>query len=457
MSRIHKDRIKEINDKRVQDGDYVLYWMQQSQRPFWNHALEFAIDQANEEKLPLLVIFGLMDDYPEANERHYYFMLEGLKETQKELKKRDIKLAVVKGHPAEVALDYSEKASLLVCDRGYLLHQRKWRKKVADEAPCKTYMVESDVVVPVQKVSDKHEYAARTIRPKLHKYLEDFLEDPGEEKIKKSSLDLSIKNELDLSDTGKLVDSLKLDSDVKPVPQHFKGGPVEAQKRFHDFINNHLDKYDENRNQAQTNDISHMSPYLHFGQVSPAWLVTEVRKADSKDDIESYVEELVVRRELSMNFVYYEKNYDKYSCIPDWAEKTLKEHASDKREHVYSLEELEKYDTHDEYWNAAMKEMVTTGFMHNYMRMYWGKKILEWREDPEDAFDTCLYLNNKYFLDGRDANSFANVAWIFGVHDRAWGEFDIFGKVRVMKASGLKKKFKAEEYIEKVDKLAEKA
>jgi deoxyribodipyrimidine photo-lyase len=196
-----------------------------------------------------------------------------------------------------------------------------------------------------------------------------------------------------------------------------------------------------------------MSKYLHFGQISPIWLALTARRAKTKEDnIEAFVEELVVRRELSMNFVLYTPDYDSYSNLPDWAKKTLEEHRDDEREHTYTRKQLESAETHDEYWNAAMKEMVHTGYMHNYMRMYWGKKFLEWSNTPEHAYRTTLYLNNKYFLDGRDPNSFANVAWIFGQHDRGWTEREVYGKVRYMSASGLERKTKPDQYIEKVEK-----
>ena len=198
----------------------------------------------------------------------------------------------------------------------------------------------------------------------------------------------------------------------------------------------------ENRNQPQTDDISHMSPYLHFGQLSPLYLALQIKAAASrlKEAQEAYLEELIVRRELAMNFVNYTPKYDSYACLPQWAQKTLTQHRKDPREYVYTRSRLEEAETHDEYWNAAMREMKITGFMHNYMRMYWGKKILEWSKTPEHAFRTTLAINNKYFLDGRDPNSYAGVAWVFGVHDRAWFERPMFGKIRYMAASGLERK-----------------
>jgi deoxyribodipyrimidine photo-lyase len=212
--------------------------------------------------------------------------------------------------------------------------------------------------------------------------------------------------------------------------------------------------------------------YLHFGQISPIWLVLEARRraaaarAESDEgasdaetaharaeSVDSFIEELVVRRELAHNYVFYEENYDSYHALPPWALQTLTEHAGDERSYLYSDAELAEAATHDEYWNAATREMTYTGYMHNYMRMYWGKKILEWSPDPETAFNRALELNNRYFLDGRDPNSYANVAWIFGLHDRPWQERPIFGKVRIMKASGLKRKCDMPGYLAKVEGL----
>jgi deoxyribodipyrimidine photo-lyase len=175
--------------------------------------------------------------------------------------------------------------------------------------------------------------------------------------------------------------------------------------------------------------------------------------ASSRD---AFLEELLVRRSLAYNYVWYEDNYDSYEGLPDWSKKTLAEHKSDEREHVYSIEQLEAAETHDEYWNAAMREMRTTGYMHNYMRMYWGKKILEWSKDPKEAYERVLAINNAYFLDGRDANSYANVSWIFGLHDRPWTEREVFGKVRYMNANGLKRKFDMNAYLYKVDQLEQR-
>ncbi|MGD1987447.1 MAG: deoxyribodipyrimidine photo-lyase [Desulfobacterales bacterium] len=451
---IQDTRIQYLNDLDLRQGNFVLYWMQQSQRAEYNHALEYAVQQANQVGQGVLVVFGLMDDYPEANLRHYTFMLEGLQDTQTALGKRGIKMIVKKGNPADVALAVGEKASLIVCDRGYLRHQRQWRQKVAKDAGCRVVQVESDVVVPLEVVSNKAEYAARTIRPKIHKHLKDYLVELKPTKIKKSSLQLGVKG-IGLSDINAVLKKMSLDRSVGPVSQFFKGGTAQARQTFSDFLRHRFKTYVENRNQPQTDDVSHMSKYLHFGQISPLFLALKVQGTDKrqKEAREAFIEELIVRRELAMNFVHYTPDYDSYRCLPKWAQKTLSEHKKDKREHTYTRRQLEDAKTHDEYWNAAMREMKFTGFMHNYMRMYWGKKILEWTSTPEQGFKTTLAINNTYFLDGRDANSYTGVAWVFGVHDRAWFERPIFGKIRYMAASGLERKCDIQAYVKKVDAL----
>ncbi len=454
---IQPSRIQALNDLGPAKGDFVLYWMQQSQRAEYNHALEYAIKQANTLDQGILVVFGLMDAYPDANLRHYTFMLEGLQETQAVLAKRGIKMVVQKGNPADVALAAGQKASLIVCDRGYLRHQRQWRKKVAQKALCRVVQIESDVVVPVEVVSAKAEYAARTIRPKIHKHLNDYLVELKSAKLKKSSLNMRISG-LDLADIGALAQKMSIDKSVFPVTALFAGGTSVAKKNFKEFLRLRFESYVANRNQPQTDDVSHMSKYLHFGQISPLYLALQILKTGKhpRKAREAFIEELVVRRELAMNFVYFMPNYDSYGCLPTWAQKTLAEHEKDRREYLYNRRLLEDAKTHDEYWNAAMQEMKATGFMHNYMRMYWGKKILEWSKTPEQAFNTTLAINNKYFLDGRDANSYAGVAWVFGMHDRAWFERSIFGKVRYMAASGLERKCDIQAYVEKVKALVKK-
>lgn len=452
-AKIDEQRIRILNERGICDGAYVLYWMQASQRATLNHALEYAAFEANRLDLPLLVGFGIMDDYPEANLRHYTFMVEGLRDTESALKARRIKLVVLRGHPVNIALKLGKRASLIVTDRGYLRHQKEWRNAVASDAACKVVQVESDVIVPVNTITGKREFAARTIRPRISKHLKNYLRGIQQVKIEKSSIYLKEKG-LNLGDAEKLCASLELDRSVSPVSHFFRGGTTEAMNRFRKFCKERLGNYSCNRNHPETDDVSHMSKYLHFGMISPIWLLMELRKhaGPRSIDFETYVEELLVRRELAMNFVEFTPNYDSYECLPGWAKATLGKHARDKRSPQYSASQLENAETHDKYWNASMLEMRCTGYMHNYMRMYWGKKILEWSSSPQHAYRTALALNNKYFLDGRDPNSFANIAWVFGNHDRPWQEREIYGKVRCMMASGLERKCDIRAYVQKVEK-----
>ncbi|HSK99380.1 MAG TPA: deoxyribodipyrimidine photo-lyase [Rubrobacteraceae bacterium] len=453
MKEIQEERIRRLNDRDVREGDYVLYWMQEAQRARCNHALEYAVQRANELRQPLLVVFGLTTDYPESNLRHHAFMLEGLKDAAQALEERGIQLAVRSGSPDEVALGFADNASMIVCDMSYLRLQKRWRERVAKSARCLVVQVETEVVVPVELASDKREHAARTLRPKIREHFDGFLIELEPTGLEKPSLDLETSG-LDLSNIGAILDAMEIDRTVAPVSHLYKGGTSEAERILARFIETGIGTYADHRNQPQTDDVSHMSKYLHFGHVSPVYVALEIRGSGGPDeDVDSYLEELVVRRELSMNFCHYTPDYDAYSCLPKWARKTLQEHKDDKREYVYSRAQLESAETHDEYWNAAMKEMVHTGYMHNHMRMYWGKKILEWSNTPQYAYKTTLYLNNKYFVDGRDANSYANVAWVFGQHDRGWKERRVFGKVRYMSAGGLDRKAKPAQYVEKVERL----
>ncbi|MDX1540645.1 MAG: deoxyribodipyrimidine photo-lyase, partial [Geminicoccaceae bacterium] len=420
---IQDTRIRRRNELAPADGRYVLYWMQQSQRAAFNPALEWAVREANRRKLPVVVVFGLMDDYPEATLRHYAFMLEGLAEVRRALEARGIGFVIRRGAPDEVALALASESALLVMDRGYLRHQKAWRDRVADEAGRLVVEVEGDVVVPVEVASDKHEHAARTIRPKLHRVLDDYLKDLQEQDVEVSADRLELTGDVDLDDLESVLDGLAADRTVGRV-RRFKGGTSAARERLESFLEGPFDGYADGRSEPAAYQCSMLSPYLHFGQISPVEIALRVREKSGAgaDDRASYLEELIVRRELSMNFVNFNDAYDRYAGLPDWARRTLAEHADDERPERYTAKQLAAGETGDRYWNAAMREMRETGYMHNYMRMYWAKKILEWSSTPEHAYETALALNNRFFLDGRDANSYANVAWTFGLHDRAWTE-----------------------------------
>lgn len=439
---IQPTRIQPLNHHPATRGRYVLYWMQASQRTRFNHALEHAIDRANALDQPLVVCFGLTDRFPGTNLRHKTFLLQGLRDVSEQLAHRGIALVVRLGEPPAVARELARHASRVVCDVGYLRIQRQWRREFAAQVSCAVEEVESDCVVPVETVSDKEEFAARTIRPRITKLLPDYLVPLPPRKLVRESLSLKLES-IDLSDV--VLAKLKLDARIGPAPG-FVGGQTQADKWLKRFVEKKLAHYHDLRSDPSTDYASHMSPYLHFGQISPLEIALEVRSALAsakcpQEAADAYLEELIVRRELSCNFVYYNPRYDTFDCLPAWAKQTLERHARDKREFVYPFDQLDQSGTHDAYWNAAQREMVVTGKMHNYMRMYWGKKILEWSATPQEAFENALKLNNQYQLDGRDPNSYTGVAWCFGKHDRPWTERAIFGTVRYMNAAGLERKF----------------
>ncbi|MBN1391067.1 MAG: deoxyribodipyrimidine photo-lyase [Candidatus Thermoplasmatota archaeon] len=424
--------------------------MQASQRTLHNHALQFAVSMANGQKLPLVVFFGIDEDYPQANERHFKFMLEGLSEVQNELERIDTRMVVRRVEPWKGALALSREARIAVCDKGYLKHQRDWRRRFAGEAECTVVEVESDVIVPVGCTGGKERYSAAVLRPKIHALMDGFMMPPDNVRPTLGSLDLSFEG-LDLADSVSVLKGLWIDRSVHGVDR-LEGGTYNALQRFRGFLRSGLDLYGIERNDPSRGIQSDMAPYLHFGQISPLTLALEANEAGSPGT-EAFLEELIVRRELAVNFVSYNDRYDTFECLPRWASDTLMTHSMDLRKYTYDRKELEEGRTHDPYWNAAQKEMVVRGKMHNYMRMYWGKKILEWVEDPREAFSTALDLNNKYSLDGRDPNSYAGVAWCFGKHDRPWSERPIFGKVRYMNDKGLKRKFDMEAYVSKVSMM----
>jgi deoxyribodipyrimidine photo-lyase len=430
------ERAIRLNDLGPGPGRYVLYWMQQSQRSRCNHALQFAVARADALGLPLLVGFGLTD-YPEANLRSYRFMLDGLRETAAALADRGIGFVLRRGAPDQVALALGADAAAIVCDRGYLRHQRRWRRQVADQAACQVIEVEADAVVPVGAASDKAEFAARTLRPRIHRLLDRFLR-PLPERAPRHGFTGRPRG-LDVGDPAALLRTLELDASVPAVP--LAAGTGAALARLRGFLRHGLPGYARGRALADDWSGSRLSPYLHFGQISPLEVALAVRASGAPAaDRAAYLEQLIVRRELAQNFCWYTEDYDRFDSVPAWAQATLHTHESDARGQRYSEDELEQARTHDSAWNTAMREMRDTGLLANRLRMYWGKKLLEWIPDPAAAHRLALRLNNRDFLDGRDPSSYANVAWIFGLHDRPFAERPLFGKVRSMTAAGLERK-----------------
>jgi deoxyribodipyrimidine photo-lyase len=444
---VQEERIQQLNENKTLSGDYVLYWMQASQRAELNHALEYSILKANKLGQRLAVVFCVAE-YPEATSSHYKFMLEGLLDVESALKRRKARFIVRIGEPEEIVPDLANSASLVVVDRDYQKLQRQWRSEIAASVRCPVTQIESNVVVPIETVTEKEQYSAGTIRPRIHRHLDRFLEEMNPNRLEKDSRRLDLDG-TDISEPSKVLSKLQIENKTDQTVR-FRGGTSEAKKLFQVFLRDKIDGYDELRNDPSLDYLSNMSPYLHFGQVSPLFLALSATESGSPG-AESYIEELVVRRELAINFVFYNNDYDSIASLPNWARTTLDEHRDDPREYTYSLSDLESVKTHDPYWNAAQLEMNHTGKMHGYMRMYWGKKILEWSETPDKGYEYTLHLNNKYELDGRDPNGYAGVSWCFGKHDRAWKERPIFGKVRYMNDRGLERKFDIQSYVDSIE------
>ncbi len=449
---IQSARIQPLNALPPRNsGRYVLYWMQASQRAAFNPALEYAIERANALGLPVQVVFALTG-FPEANARHYAFMLQGLADVAVRLVARGIGFSLRYGAVDPVVTELAHDAALVVCDRGYLRVQRDWRRTLAAALNCKLVQVEGDVVVPVRVASPHHEYAARTIRPKLHRVWEDYIEDMAPRALS-VPVQALVESDAPLDDLEDVIAHLDLARAPAPV-RRFHGGETRARARLEAFLDEGLSRYAGERQKPEAHAASLLSPYLHFGQISPVEIALAVRAAGASapESRAKFLEELIVRRELAINHVLHEPRYDTFESLPDWAQRALDKASADPRPHLYTAAQFEAGATHDPYWNAAMREMTATGYMHNQMRMYWGKKVLEWSASPREAFATLLYLNNKYFLDGRDANSFTNIGWIFGLHDRPWGPQPVFGTVRSMGQNTFKK-FDAPAYVRDVERM----
>jgi deoxyribodipyrimidine photo-lyase len=433
------------------DGTCVVYWMQRAQRGLNNAAVDCAVDIANELGLPLLVYFSAISNFPNANLRHYVFLNQGLPDIEADLAERNISFVVRR--PPNNSLDKlleEVNAAFLIGDENPCREPERWRRVIAKRRHIPFWTIDADVVVP-SKLFPKPQYGAYVLRPRLYRELPNYLRPLKNPKAQHSwarpkNFD-SFPVDRDITAGWK-----NFDRTVRPV-EGFVGGSHAARKRLKHFVQHLLADYDKQRNQPTVDGSSRLSPYLHFGHIGPTEIALAVDAAAKKhtslkEARDSLFNELLVWRELAVNFVKYTPNYDSAECAETWARQSLAEHARDPREWTYTLEQLERGETHDELWNASQLQMVHFGWMHNYMRMYWGKKILEWSRDPATAFAHAVALNDKYELDGRDPNGYAGIAWaIVGKFDRPWFDRPIFGKIRYMSAGSTGKKFDSQGYI----------
>ena len=455
------------------DGKCVVYWLQRAQRAVDNPALEVAIACGNALGLPVVAYFSVIPNYPNANWRHYYFLQQGLHDVAEGMAERGLGLVVRRptdhptdqdlsvGTPREYTLEAfldEVGAAMVVGDENVCREPERWRAALARKLKIPFFTVDADVVVP-SAVFGKTYVLLHHFRPHLHQQLPEFLvpvkkvtlEREWTKRVRSYSLKKDITEGFD-----------KLDRSVGPVDA-FTGGTKAALKRLKEFTETQLGEYDEQRNHPEACGTSQMSPYLHYGHISPITIALAVRDAvkrgkASEAIAEKYLDELIGWRELSVLFCKYNPNYDNWECAEPWAKKSLTAHAGDKRPWSYTLRQLERGETHDELWNASQRQMVRDGWMHNYMRMYWAKKILEWAPDPARAFEWAVILNDRYELDGRDPNGYSGIAWaIVGKHDRPWFDRPVFGLVRYMSGESTGKKFDSKGYMAQHAKTALKA
>jgi deoxyribodipyrimidine photo-lyase len=429
------------------DGKAVVYWMQRAQRADDNPALDAAIAAANALRLPVVVLFVLDPRFPSANLRHVRFMVEGLVELPDALAARGAGFVLRVGGRDEVARFCAEvRGALLVGDENPLREPERWRCLVRDAVRIPFWTVDADVVVP-SALLDKEQWSAGTMRPRVVRHLDLCLRPSSRPKARVAWR--APRGLVRVSPAAGLVDELALDRRVSPAPG-WRGGRRAGLARLKGFVRQRLDGYAAMRNRPEADGTSGLSPYLHFGQLGPREVALAVRASDVPlADRQSLIEQLVVRRELAVNFVRHNAFYDRVESAARWALDTLARHRSDPREWTYSERQLEGAETHDPLWNAAQRQLVDSGWMHGYVRMYWAKKILEWSASPEAAMAAAIALNDRYELDGRDPNGYAGIAWaIVGKHDRAWGpERPIFGTVRYMSFASTSRKFDSRAYV----------
>lgn len=422
-----------------------MLWVQSTVRTTMNHALALAVERADRANVPVLAVFALDPQYPGANRRHFSFLLDGLDDYSRSLAQMGIPLLLHRGNPPDVVQKLAGRAVEIVTDVGYLRHQRLWRQQLAQSLPIAITAVETNVVVPTGTVSDKVEWSAATLRRKIMPLLGGFLGIPEFDSPRRSvTLEELSLSSLDSTDFEKVFRGVRVDERATVVAG-IQGGETTANKVLAEFINQRLEHYAVRRNDPTLDGVSGLSPWIHFGHISPVTAVRAALQAGGAGS-DAFIEELVVRRELAVNHCLHNALYDQFAGLPDWARKTLALHDADHREVTYSADDFEQARTHDPYWNAAQRQMMRSGTMHGYMRMYWGKKILEWSATHREGYQLALTLNDRWGLDGRDANGYTGVAWCFGRHDRPWKERPIFGMIRYMNDRGLKRKFDADAY-----------
>ncbi len=489
MKNINSKRVFKRNDNEPNpDGEYVLYWMQINRRFHYNFALEYAVAWANKLGKPLLVFEGLSCDYPWRTDRSHWFIMQGMEEHQQFADEHKLNyygfLEEKAGEYPDLFSKLAEKSSLVITDEYPVFIMRERNERIPKTLNVPYITIDSNGIIPLG-LSDKAPYSAYIFRKTMQKKFRQCFEEPPEEnpleKLENTariSLPESITQKYPTAKEAdrynkEWLSTIDVDHSVKPI--QMDGTRKAGLERMNTFMEFDLKAYDEDRNDPDKEATSRLSPWLHFGKISEheivdnclrrqprGWSRDELAPQAGKRDgffggetgIEAYLDEVITWREVGFHFAHHVENYDKFESLPDWAQKTLEEHEADERPHIYSYEQLANAETEDDIWNAAQRQLVREGRIHNYLRMLWGKKVLQWTPDVRTALEYLIKLNNTYAIDGRDPNSYSGIFWILGRFDRAWGpERKIYGKVRYMTSDSTRKKVKIKEYLEKYSRM----
>jgi deoxyribodipyrimidine photo-lyase len=457
-----RERVRKLNGEGERTAArYVLYWSQMNRRVHQNHALEYALHSANRLGLPLLVYEGLTCTYKKANDRIHTFVLENVPDVAERLKKRGVGylfyLRCRKQDANDVLYRLAADAAAVVTDEYPTFIAAGHNASVPAKIGVAYYAVDSSCIVPMNK-HEKRNYGAYTIRPRITNMLPDYMKPLEEKRVKHPWKNGILREELAGYHTvvarggiPELVASCEIDHSIPPSTS-FKGGQKEAERHLEEFLENRLRRYAGDRNEPSLHGTSNMSPYLHFGMISSLEIALKAKEhAETHGYMAGeYLEELIVRRELAFNFAHFTPDMESLSVLPDWCQATMREHAKDKRDPVYTAEEFEAGKTYDQLWNATQRELLLRGKIHGYYRMYWGKKIIEWSPTYEKALEIMIDLHDRYALDGRDPNTYTNILWCFGLHDRPWGTRPVFGSLRWMSLEGMKRKSDVNAYIQEI-------
>ena len=462
---VERDRVRNLNSAPARaDADYVLYWSQMNRRVPGNHALAHAIDLANQCHLPLLVYESLTCTYKHANDRLHTFLLEAVPEMEKSVKRVGagylFYLRARRADPNDAVYRLAERAACLVTDDYPTFIAAQHNGRVPERVGVPYIAVDSSCIVPMSR-HEKRAYGAYTIRPKIRRELPLFfkpLEMPRpsvrwrEDLLPDAARPLHTK--VAARNVRELVNGCEIDHSVR-ASISFRGGQSVARKHLERFLDTRLRSYAGQRNEPSAHATSDLSPYLHFGQIGALEVALAARDYAQEQKLiaDEFLEELIVRRELAFNFARFTADPQTLEALPDWCKRSMKKHARDPRPEVYSYDQLARAETYDALWNATQKELLLRGKIHGYYRMYWGKKIIEWSRTYEDALRAMIDLHDIYALDGRDPNTYTNILWCFGLHDRPWAERPVFGQLRYMSLEGMRRKTDVDAYIKEIAAL----